>query len=70
MRAPEKKSAEVPRTERGLAMGVVRGAARSVENRHGKNRYIVPAGLSRRVSSAYGTHAEGRRERIPVVGGE
>lgn len=30
----------------------------------------MPAGLSRRISSAYGTHDAGRRERIPVVGGE
>jgi hypothetical protein len=38
MRAPLKKSRDVPRTERGEAMGTARGAARSVENRHGKKR--------------------------------
>jgi hypothetical protein len=38
MRAPLKKSREVPRTEMGEAMGAARGAARSVENRQGKKR--------------------------------
>lgn len=70
MSAPEKKRAAVPMTERGDDIGVARGAARSVEKRHGKKRYIVPAGLSMRISSAYGTHDEGRRERSPVAGGK
>lgn len=70
MSAPAKKSVAVPRTERGDAIGIARGAARSVEKRHGKKRYIVPAGLSRRMSSAYGTHDWGRWDRIPAVGGE
>lgn len=37
MRAPLKKSNEVPSMERGEAIGTARGAASSVENRHGKN---------------------------------
>jgi hypothetical protein len=36
MRAPPKKRREVPTTESGVAMGIARGAARSVENRHGQ----------------------------------
>jgi hypothetical protein len=38
MRAPLKKRKFVPRTDKGDAMGVARGAARRVENKHGKNR--------------------------------
>ena len=38
MRAPLKKRNVVPMTDRGDAIGVARGAARRVENRHGKNR--------------------------------
>ena len=38
IRAPLKKRREVPTTERGEAIGMARGAARSVENRQGKKR--------------------------------
>jgi hypothetical protein len=38
IRAPLRKRNVVPRTERGLVMGEVTGAARRVLNRHGKNR--------------------------------
>lgn len=38
MRAPLKKSSDVPRTERGEAIGIAKGAASSVENRQGKKR--------------------------------
>jgi len=38
MRAPLKKRRDVPRTERGVAIGFASGAARRVENRHGKKR--------------------------------
>jgi hypothetical protein len=38
IRAPLKKRKEVPRTERGVAIGTIKGPARSVEKRHGKNR--------------------------------
>jgi hypothetical protein len=36
MRAPLKKRRDVPITEIGDAIGVARGAAKSVEKRHGK----------------------------------
>jgi hypothetical protein len=38
MRAPERKSSDVPMTAEGVAMGVAMGAARRVEKRHGKKR--------------------------------
>jgi len=38
MRAPLKKRRDVPRTERGDAIGTASGAARRVENRQGKKR--------------------------------
>lgn len=38
MRAPLKKSIEVPMTDKGEVNGSVYGAARSVEKRHGKKR--------------------------------
>lgn len=38
IRAPEKKSAAVPTTLRGEAMGAAMGAANSVLKRHGKKR--------------------------------
>jgi hypothetical protein len=38
MRAPLKNRRDVPRTERGDAIGKASGAARSVEKRHGKKR--------------------------------
>jgi hypothetical protein len=38
IRAPLKKSKEVPRTERGEAKGTASGAASSVENKQGKKR--------------------------------
>jgi hypothetical protein len=36
IRAPLKKSRDVPRTDKGEAMGTASGAARSVEKRQGK----------------------------------
>jgi hypothetical protein len=36
--APLKKRDVVPRTDRGDAKGVAKGAAKRVENRHGRNR--------------------------------
>lgn len=38
MRAPLKKSKEVPTTCNGETIGSVKGAAMSVEKRHGKKR--------------------------------
>jgi hypothetical protein len=38
MRAPKKKMALVEMTERGDAIGTVRGAASRVEKRHGMKR--------------------------------
>lgn len=38
MSAPAKKSAVVPTTDPGDAMGAARGAAMRVEKRHGKKR--------------------------------
>jgi hypothetical protein len=38
MRAPVKNRIDVVKTSRGEEMGVARGAARRVENRHGKKR--------------------------------
>lgn len=38
MSAPAKKSAEVPMTVRGGAIGAASGAASSVEKRHGRKR--------------------------------
>lgn len=69
MKAPATKSAEVPRTLAAEAGGRASGAASSVLNRHGRNRYSVPAGLSRRDSSAYGISGAGSREMKPLVGG-
>jgi hypothetical protein len=38
MRAPLKKRRDVPRTDRGVAIGTASGAAKRVEKRHGKNK--------------------------------
>jgi hypothetical protein len=38
IRAPLKKRSVVPMTDVGDAIGVVKGAARRVEKRHGKNK--------------------------------
>jgi hypothetical protein len=38
MRAPDANRSEVPMTVPGDAIGIVMGAARSVEKRHGKKR--------------------------------
>lgn len=38
IRAPAKKSAEVPMAAPGVAIGAAIGAAMSVEKRHGKKR--------------------------------
>lgn len=38
MSAPLKNRNEVPTTDRGVAIGIAKGAARRVENKHGKKR--------------------------------
>ena len=65
---PTRKKAFVERRTAGDTTGVAIEAASNVPKTHGRNRYVVPAGLSSRISSAYGTHGVGRRDSIPLVG--
>lgn len=60
MSAPAPKRNVVERTVGSAISGVTRVLARRVDQRHGRKRYMVPAGLSRRTNSAYGTNDRGK----------